>query len=148
LPPEEETVFKMTREEILEFIEENPVAWIATVEDGRPHVRALRAFRVREDGPLFQISTPKDVYRQLAASPDVEVCFNDQARGIQVRVAGKVRFVEDEAVLDEVLVERAFLQSLVERDGRDAVKLFVISDAMAYPWTRENNFVPKEWVKL
>lgn len=141
-------MFTMSREEILEFIEANPVAWIATVEDGRPHVRALRAFRVREDGPLFQISTPKDVYRQLSANPDVELCFNDQARGIQVRVAGRASFVEDEDVLDEVLVERAFLQSLVEKEGREAVKLFVIADPRAYSWTRENNFVPKEWVKL
>jgi len=141
-------VFKMTRQEIIEFIEANPVAWIATIEDGRPHVRALRAFRVQEDGPLFQISTPKDVYRQLAANPQVEVCFNDQAQGIQVRVAGTVRFVEDEAVLDEALEERPFLQSLVEKEGRDAVKLFVIADARAYSWTRDNNFVPKEWVAL
>ncbi len=141
-------MFKMTRQEIIEFIEANPVAWIATIEDGRPHVRALRAFRVQEDGPLFQISTPKDVYRQLAANPQVEVCFNDQAQGIQVRVAGTVRFVEDEAVLDEALEERPFLQSLVEKEGRDAVKLFVIADARAYSWTRDNNFVPKEWVAL
>lgn len=141
-------MFKMTRQEILEFIEANPVGWIATVEDGRPHVRALRAFRVRDDGPLFQISTPKDVYRQLAADPEVEVCFNDQERGIQVRVAGKARFVADDAVLDDVLVERAFLQSLVDEQGRDAVKLFVIADALAYSWTRENNFTPKEWVKI
>ncbi|MHB0980122.1 MAG: pyridoxamine 5'-phosphate oxidase family protein [Thermoleophilia bacterium] len=138
----------MTREEILEFIEANPVAWIATMEDGRPHVRALRAFRIREDGPLFQISTPKDVYRQLAANPDVEVCFNDQTRGIQVRLAGKVQFVEDDAVLDDVLVERAFLQSLVDEQGRGAIKLFVIGEAMAYAWTKENNFAPKEWVKI
>lgn len=141
-------MFQMTKEEILEFIEANPVAWIATVEDGRPHVRALRAFRIREDGPLFQISTPKDVYRQLEADPRVEVCFNDQERGIQVRVAGEVRFVEDDAVLDDVLVERAFLQSLVDREGREAIKLFVIGDAMAYAWTRENNFTPKEWVRI
>lgn len=141
-------MFKMTREEILGFIEANPVAWIATIEDGRPRVRALRAFRIREDGPLFQISTPKDLYRQLVANPDVEVGFNDQAQGIQVRVAGKARFVEDDAVLDDVLVERAFLQSLVDEQGRGAVKLFVIGEAMAYAWTRENNFTPKEWVKI
>jgi uncharacterized pyridoxamine 5'-phosphate oxidase family protein len=138
----------MTREEILQFIEANPVAWIATMEDGRPHVRALRAFRIREDGPLFQISTPKDVYRQLAANPDVEVCFNDQARGIQVRLTGMARFVKDDAVLDDVLVERAFLQSLVDEQGRGAIKLFVIGEAMAYAWTKENNFTPKEWVKI
>ena len=141
-------MFTMTREEILEFIAANPVGWIATVEDGRPHVRALRAFRVRDDGPLFQISEPKDVYRQLAANPNVEVCFNDQERGIQVRVAGKARFVEDETLLDAVLEERAFLEWLVDRDGRAAIKLFVIADAQAYAWTRQNNFVPKEWVEL
>ena len=141
-------MFKMTRQEILEFIEANPVAWIATVEGDRPHVRALRAFRVRDDGPLFQISEPKDVYRQLAENPNVEACFNDQERGVQVRVSGKVSFVEDDAVLEAVLVERSFLQPLTEKQGRGAIKLFVIADAMAYAWTRENNWVPKEYVKL
>jgi pyridoxamine 5'-phosphate oxidase len=141
-------MFKMSRQEILEFIETNPVAWVATVEDGRPRVRGLRAFRVREDGPLFQISTPKDLYRQLVANPDIEVCFHDPERGIQVRVAGTARFVEDESVLDDVLVERSFLQSLVDAEGRGAVRLFLIADAVAYAWTRENNFIPKEWVRL
>jgi pyridoxamine 5'-phosphate oxidase len=141
-------VFKMTRQEIIDFIEANPVAWVATVEDGRPRVRGLRAFRVRDDGPLFQISTPKDLYRQLEANPDVEVCFHDPERGIQVRVAGKAEVIGDHAVLDDVLEERAFLQSLVDAEGRGAVKLFVIADAVAYAWTRENNFIPKEWVKL
>jgi pyridoxamine 5'-phosphate oxidase len=141
-------MFKMTREETLEFIEANPVAWIATVEGDRPHVRALRAFQVGNEGPLFQISEPKDVYRQLAENPNVEACFNDQERGIQVRVSGKVCFVEDDAVLDDVLVERSFLQSLAEKQGRGAIKLFVIADAMAYTWTRDNNWVPKEYVKL
>lgn len=112
-------MFKMTREEILEFIEANPVGWIATVEGDLPHVRALRAFRARADGPLFQISEPKDVYRQLAENPNVEVCFNDQAQDIQVRVSGKVRFVEDDAVLEDVLVERSFLQSLAEKQGAE-----------------------------
>jgi uncharacterized pyridoxamine 5'-phosphate oxidase family protein len=141
-------MFAMTRAEILELIEANPVGWLATVEDGRPHVRALRVFRMGEEGPLFQISTPKDVYRQLAQNPRLEVCFNDHERGVQVRVSGAARFIQDDTVMDEVLEERSFLKALVEEQGREAVQLFVIADAKAYAWTRENNFVPKEWVEL
>jgi len=141
-------VFKMTREEILALVTANPVGWIATVEGDRPHVRALRAFRVREDGPLFQISAVKDVYRQLTENANVEVCFNDHERGIQVRLSGTVRFVEDDAVLDDVLAERAFLQPLAEKHGRGVINLFVIEHAVANIWTRELNFEPKEYVKL
>ena len=141
-------MFTMTRDEILELLRENPVGWFATVEGDRPHVRGISAFRVGDDGPLFQISTPKDIYRQLTQNPNVEVCFSDQARGIQVRVSGTARFVDDESVLDEVLDERSFLQHLVDEQGRDAIKLFVLADAKAYAWTRENNFEPKEYVLL
>jgi uncharacterized pyridoxamine 5'-phosphate oxidase family protein len=141
-------MFSMTREEILELIEANPVGWVATVEGDQPHVRALRAFRVRQDGPLFQISTPKDVYMQLAENANLEVCFNDHDRAIQVRVSGTAKFIRDDAVMDDVLEERPFLKPLAERQGREAIKLFVIADAKAYAWTRENNFLPKEYVEL
>ena len=50
--------------------------------------------------------------------------------------------------MDEVLAERAFLQPLADAHGRDAIKLFVLADAKAYAWTRENNFEPKEYVRL
>jgi uncharacterized pyridoxamine 5'-phosphate oxidase family protein len=138
----------MTREEVLELVRANPLGWVATVEGDKPHVRALRAFRVDDDGPLFQISTVKDVYRELAENASVEICFNDHERGIQIRVSGAVRFVKDEALMDQVLEERAFLKSLAEKHGRDVVKLFVVDDAVANVWTRELNFEPKVYVKL
>ena len=119
-------------EEILEFIEANPVASIATVEGDR--TPRTGAARVPGEGrlPAVPISEPK-TSTASSPRPEVEACFNDQAPGIQVRVGGKVRFVEDDAVLDDVLVERSFLQSLAEKQGRGAIKLFVIADAMAYP---------------
>ena len=141
-------MFTMTKDEILDLIRANPAGWFATVEGDRPHVRGLSAFRVRDDGPLFQISTPKDLYRQLTTNPNIEVAFSDPTRGIQVRLSGTVRFFEDDQVMDEVLAERSFLQHLVEEQGRDAIKLFVLADAKAYAWTRENNFMPKEYVRL
>ena len=138
----------MTRDEIIGLVRANPVGWLATVEDGRPHVRALRAFKVDDAGPLFQITEVKDVYRQLAANASAEVCFNDHEKGIQVRVSGTVQFVQDDDLVDEVLVERAFLQPLVDERGREAIKLFVIGDAVATVWTMELNFAPKEYVEL
>ncbi len=138
----------MTREEILEVVRANPTGWVATLEGDKPHVRALTAFRVRDDGPLFQISTVKDVHRQLAENANVEVCFNDREKGIQVRVSGTVRFVDDEALMGEVLAERGFLKALAEKHGPDVVKLFVIEGAKAAVWTMALNFEPKEYVSL
>ena len=138
----------MNKEEIMQFINENPVCFLATVEGDIPRVRGIGTYKADERGILIQISTPKDVYKQLAKNPKVELCYNNLAKGIQLRVNGTAEFLEDQALKEEVVKDRPFLKSLVDVEGYSAIKVFRVADASVYVWTREKNFAPKEYIKL
>ncbi len=138
----------MNREEILQFVKENPVCFLATVEDGAPRVRGIGTFKVDERGILIQISTPKDVYKQIVKNPKVELCYNNLSQGVQIRVNGTAEFLEEQSVKEEVVNERPFLKPLVEMHGYEVIKVFRVANAKAYVWTREKNFAPKEYIAL
>ena len=65
----------MDKKEILEFITKNRVGYLATVEGDKPHVRAMGTYRADEDGIIFSMQSPKDVYKQLVKNPEAEVCY-------------------------------------------------------------------------
>src|SRR5271157_2736847 len=91
----------------------NPVCYLATVEMDTPRVRGMQTYAFDDRGILFQISSVKDVYKQLVKNPKVELCYNDKAGGAQIRVSGTAEFLEGQAIKEEVLKNRPFLKSLV-----------------------------------
>jgi pyridoxamine 5'-phosphate oxidase len=138
----------MNKEEIMEFIRENPACFLATVEGDTPRVRGIGTYKADERGILIQISTPKDVYKQLVKNPKVELCYYSPAKGMQLRVNGAAEFLEDQDLKEEVVKARPFLKALVDAEGYGVIKIFRVASASAYVWTREKNFAPKEYVKL
>ena len=58
----------MTRDEVLAFVKANPVSFMATVERGKPRVRAMQTALVEPAGLVFCTGVQKDVYQQLVAS--------------------------------------------------------------------------------
>jgi pyridoxamine 5'-phosphate oxidase len=136
----------MNKEEIITFVNANPVCYLATVEGGAPHVRAMGMYKADERGILIQLSTIKGMYTELLQNPKVELCFN--GGGKQVRVSGTVEFIEDRALKDEVLKARPFLKPLVDAQGYDVIKIFRVANAVATVWTMATNMEPREFVKL
>ena len=96
----------MTKEEITTLLRANPVCYLATVENDTPRVRGMQTYAFDERGILFQISSIKDVYKQLVKNPKVELCYNDKTSGAQIRVSGTAEFLEGQAVKEEVLKNR------------------------------------------
>jgi uncharacterized pyridoxamine 5'-phosphate oxidase family protein len=137
----------VTKTEVIEFLNANPTCYFATSEGNKPRVRALRMVRADEKGILIQTMEGKDLPKQLKDNPQVEICFYNAERNVQVRVAGKATLVEDTALQKEVLEQRPFLKPLVERKGLSAMPVFRIVECAAYVWTMETNFVPKVYVK-
>jgi uncharacterized pyridoxamine 5'-phosphate oxidase family protein len=137
----------MTKAEIIDFLNANPTCYLATSEGSKPHVRALRMVRADEKGILIQTVEGKDLPKQLKDNPRVEICFYSAEKNVQVRVAGKATLVEDTALQKEIVEQRPFLKPLVERKGLSAIPVFRIVDCVAYVWTMETNFAPKEYVK-
>ena len=63
----------MTRKEILAFVNENPVFFLATAQGNAPFVRGMMIFRADESGIYFCTAKHKDVYKQLEANPAAEL---------------------------------------------------------------------------
>ena len=139
----------MDKKEILAFITKNPIAYMASVEGSKPHVRAMGTYRADENGIIFSMQAGKDVYKQVTDNPEIELCyFND---GVQVRVGGKMTPVNDMALKEEMVEKRPFLKPQIEKEGWDFLKVFNITNARATVLDMKNPTPPgqaKTWIDL
>ena len=137
----------MTKEEIIAFLNANPTCYLATLEGDKPRVRAMGMVKADENGIIIETSTSKDVYKQMAANPNVELCFYNDKDGIQIRVSGAVEPVDDRALKDEIIVKRPFLKERVEKGGYESMGVFRLKGS-AYVWSFETGFEPKKYVQI
>ena len=119
----------MDKKEILAFITKNPIAYMATAEGNKPHVRAMGTYRADEKGIIFSMQTPKDVYKQLIKNPETELCYF--ADGVQIRVTGQKQPVTDMAVKKQIVEKRPFYKPGVEKEGWDYIGVFKVKNARA-----------------
>jgi uncharacterized pyridoxamine 5'-phosphate oxidase family protein len=139
----------MDKKEILAFITANPTGFLATTDGKKPHVRAFGTYRADENGIILQTQNVKDIYKQMAKYPDIEVCY--WANQIQIRVAGKAQAVEDMALKKEIVEKRPFLKPQVEQNGWDYLKLFNLKNAKATVLDMKQGSkpgAPKDWIAL
>lgn len=74
--------------EVLEFLKEAKVYYLATVDGNTPRVRPFGTIEIFEDKLYIQTGKSKDVYKQIINNPIVEICaFNN---GKWLRVSGKL----------------------------------------------------------
>jgi pyridoxamine 5'-phosphate oxidase len=107
----------MNKKEILTFIANNNIGYLATVEGKAPRVRGMDTFRANDEGLIFYTSKSKGVYQQIATNPEVEVCY--YGKGLQVRVRGRMEMLEDMKLKKEIVAGRTFLGDYSEEDFKD-----------------------------
>jgi uncharacterized pyridoxamine 5'-phosphate oxidase family protein len=137
----------MTKTEILAFLNANPTCYLATVEGNQPRVRAIGMYRAAENGILIETGTFKDVYKQMVANPNVELCFYNAKDGVQIRVSGAVEPVDDIELKKEIVVKRPFLKERVAKGGYEAIGVFRLK-GLAYVWSFKTSSEPKKYVQL
>ena len=137
----------MNKTEILEFLNANPTCYMATVEGDKPRVRAMGMVSADEDGIIIQTGTYKDIYKQLSANPNVELCFFNEKDGIQIRVSGPVEVVDDIKLKEKIVEQRQFLKPIVDKEGYDPIAVYRLKGA-AYVWSFAVNLEPKNYVQL
>jgi pyridoxamine 5'-phosphate oxidase len=133
----------MTREQILEFLNANPVCHLATCEGKQPRVRGMMMYRAEAAGLIFHTGNYKALAKQLRANKHVELCFNSQ--DTQVRVAG---VAEDMDLKKEIVEARPFLKPWVEKHGYELLVVFRVTQCQAAVWTMATNFEPTQYQKL
>ena len=81
-------------QEVYEFLKKCNTYYLATVEDGQPRVRPFGTIDLFEGKLYIQTGKVKEVSKQIAKNPKVELCAFDGAKWL--RVAGTL--VRDERV--------------------------------------------------
>jgi pyridoxamine 5'-phosphate oxidase len=136
----------MNKEEILAFIAENPIAFLGTVDDNKARVRGMDTFRADSDGLIFYTSKVKNVFKQIAANPEVEACYF--AKGTQVRVRGKMEVLEDLALKKEIVEKRPFLKPMYQDDTSYANMAVCRLKGQATTWSMEAMTAPTTFIDL
>lgn len=129
----------MKQSDILHFINEHPLFYLATSEDNIPRVRIMRACIADKRGIFFNTKKNKESYRQLQKNPYIEMCFFDSHREIQIRISGKAEIIDEKNIKEEIVNKFSILQALVETDGYDIIAPVVLKQGVAKIWTRTRN---------
>lgn len=133
----------------IKFANENPACYLATADGDQPRVRGFLLWFADENGFYFHTGATKSVCKQLKKNPKIEVCFFAPAPppkvGKMLRVAGKVKFLNDLVLKARLLEERPFLKALgIGKPDDPLLAVFQIYTGEAYFWTMENNMRESE----
>ncbi len=81
--------------EVIDFLNNSKVYYLATTDGNTPHVRPL-GFVMEYNGKLaFCTNNQKDMYRQMVANPMVEISCVDADMNT-LRICGKAKFCTNE----------------------------------------------------
>lgn len=129
----------MDFQDCIKFATENPVCYMATMDRDQPRLRGLLMWFADEKGFYFATFSPKEFTKQLKKNPKVEVCFYNNPAELQgakqMRVTGKVEFLDDEDLLQKISKERGFLEQLAGQPLEHLWEVFRIHTGEAHFWT-------------
>jgi pyridoxamine 5'-phosphate oxidase len=134
----------MNKEEIIALIKENPIAFLATVDGDKARVRGMDTFRADADGLIFYTGKNKNVFQQIAANPEVEVCYF--TKGTQVRIRGRMEVLEDMALKKEITEKKPFLQPFYKDEASYANMAVCRLRGQATTWTMQNLAAPTTFI--
>jgi len=136
-----------TKEEILNFINQNPICFVATDDGGQPRVRGIMMYKADANGIIISTAKNKDFYLQLKANPKTELCFYHEK--IQIRITGTATDIDENLELKkEIVASRPFLQPMIDYKGYDFMGLVCINNCIATVWDFDSPFSRKRFIKL
>ncbi len=129
----------MDVKDCIEFATANPLCYIASIDGDQPRVRTVMMWKADASGFYFVLFCQKDMTKQLKQNPKTEICFFNAAcpnpqEWTQLRVTGKVEFLEDEKTLEEAYQARSFLEAIAGYSLRPFVAPCRIASGEAHFW--------------
>ncbi len=120
--------------EVQEFLKECGVYFLATSEDNTPHVRPFGTAEIFEDKLYIQTGKKKDVSKQIAKNPKVEICsYKD---GKWLRIKGTLKRDERIEAKRDMLDKNPELKGMYQaEDDNTEVLYFEKATATFYSFT-------------
>lgn len=117
-------------EEVVKFLRENPVQYLATVgRDGKAKCRPFM-FAGEKDGKLwFCTNSTKEVYKDMQANPYVEVSVSSPTYA-WIRLNGRALF-ENNMAVKEMCIQNPIVKSQYQTAGNPIFEVFYLAEAHA-----------------
>ena len=115
-------------ENVLEFIMDQKITYLATIERDQARVRPMGQFSHINGKLTFCTNNKKDVFKQMAANPKIEFCMF--GAGKTVRLFGTIKPSQDESVKAEFLKLQPAVAKLYG-GSEDILEIMVFEDAKA-----------------
>ena len=117
-------------QEVIQFLNENPVQYLATVgRDGKAKCRPFM-FSGEKDGKLwFCTNNTKEVYQDMLANPEIELSVASPAYA-WIRLNGKAVF-EDNRAVKEMCLENPIVKGQYQTPDNPIFVIFYLANAHA-----------------
>jgi len=121
-------------EEVISFADAHRMGYLATVEDGRPRVRAFAIMKI--EGDTLYLSTHNDgaTFQQIKKVPHVEFITNDPQTYTTLRISGDVVFVEDMDIKRKTLQADPMMAKMFEGEKEKTFELFYLVNVVPNWW--------------
>lgn len=115
-------------QEVYDFLKEAGTYYLATVDGDQPRVRPFGTIDIFEGKLYIQTGKVKDVSKQIAANPKVEICafYN----GTWIRIAGKLINDDNIAAKEHMLDAYPNLKAMYSAEDENTQVLY-FEDAVA-----------------
>lgn len=116
--------------EVVEFLQANPVQYLATVgRDGKAKCRPFMFCFEKDNKLWFCTNNQKDVYKDMQANPEVEVSVSTPTYA-WIRLNGKVVFENNMAVKEECM-NNPIVKGQYNSANNPIFEVFYLEDAHA-----------------
>ncbi len=116
-------------DEVLKFLTDNPTFYLATVDGSVPKVRPFGFIMEFEGNLCFCTGNQKNVYKQMQANPNIEICTATKS-GEWLRLKGKAVFNTSKQSKQAALDAAPYLRNMYTVDD-SIFEIFYIENAEA-----------------
>jgi len=117
-------------DEVLKFIGNHAVFYIATVDGDKPRVRPF-GLTIPYEGKLYFVTgNKKDVYQQIIANPNIELCTMGPDNQ-WIRISGKAVFDSNMEVKKAAFAVSPVLANIYQSPESSKFEVFYLTDAEA-----------------
>ena len=108
--------------EVQEFLKDAGVYYLATMDNNQPRVRPFGTAEIFEDKLYIQTGKKKDVYKQIEANNNVEICaFKD---GKWIRISGKLIADDRVEAKKDMLDKNPNLRGMYDENDDNTIVLY------------------------
>lgn len=115
--------------EVLQFLKDNPIFYIATIDGEYPRVRPFGVIAEHENRLYLCTDNEKNIYRQLQENPYIELCASSHD-GVWLRLYGMAKFDNNLEAKTKILKDNPGLNNIYSIKD-DIMEVFYIDSATA-----------------